>query len=754
MKFNKYQTELTDELLSSLPQEVQDDLLDVLNNIVFVRRLVDPNRPYAKDLKRDDRGRIIVDICNPHILESMDYFRQTAIHYEKYGVLTDLMPNGNPNSEYGKWLHTEIDRIWNGMVRPEDGEWITGDMYFYLNYCPIIQSKVRKGTKQADRITAMPEVWEGIYFRFHYLDQARNGGKYDNWVGGKHAAEIAKRGCSKSYCMAALLAKLFICGENEESYKNVRGLITAYQKEYLNKDGTLNKFVDMIDFSAQHTEFPSRRLKDSLNDMSWKMGYKDLDTGTNKGSGNEVLGVSAKDDIDKIRGKRANRIFIEEYGNFPKIMEMYRILLPSVQEGDISFGMMYLAGTGGSENSDFAGALEMMYNPKGYNLYAIPNVFDKNSQGKQFTIFFFGAYLNRKECYNNDGVSDVIKALIEILYNCYVIKYNSTDPTAITRTKAENPITIQDAIMRRDSTIFPVAYLNDRLSQITENKHILDDVWVGELSIRDGEVIFKPTPDNKAIRSFPHKDNKLEGAIEIFKMPEKDKNGKVYSNRYYAGTDPYDDDTSETLSLGSLFILDIWTDEIVLEYTGRPMFADEFYENCRRALLFYNAVCNYENNKKGLFSYFSKTNSLYLLTDTLEFLKDKDMVKGALYGNKTKGTVATQPVNSYARRCIRDWLLKPIEVTKIGDNGETVETIPLLFKICNKALLQELSLWNADGNFDRVSALGMLMLVREDVLRLLGETKPESNVFDDANYLGNDNFFDKNYHRGKKLILE
>lgn len=68
--------------------------------------------------------------------------------------------------------------------------------------------------------------------------------------------------------MAALLAKLFICGENEESYKNVRGLITAYQKEYLNKDGTLNKFVDMIDFNAQHTEFPSRRLKDSLNDMS------------------------------------------------------------------------------------------------------------------------------------------------------------------------------------------------------------------------------------------------------------------------------------------------------------------------------------------------------------------------------------------------------------------------------------------------------------------------------------------------------
>jgi hypothetical protein len=40
-------------------------------------------------------------------------------------------------------------------------------------------------------------------------------------------------------------------------------------------------------------------------------------------------------------------------------------------------------------------------------------------------------------------------------------------------------------------------------------------------------------------------------------MPEKDRNGKVFTNRYYAGIDPYDDDASETLSLGSLFILDL-----------------------------------------------------------------------------------------------------------------------------------------------------------------------------------------------------
>jgi len=53
-----------------------------------------------------------------------------------------------------------------------------------------------------------------------------------------------------------------------------------------------------------------------------------------------------------------------------------------------------------------------MYNPKGYNMYALPNVYDKSTQGKSWFVFFFPGYVNRKGCYNHDGVSDVIAALI------------------------------------------------------------------------------------------------------------------------------------------------------------------------------------------------------------------------------------------------------------------------------------------------------------------------------------------------------
>lgn len=319
----------------------------------------------------------------------------------------------------------------------------------------------------------------------------------------------------------------------------------------------------------------------------------------------------------------------------------------------------------------------MIYNPIGYNVYALPNVFDRNSQGKQHTVFFFGAYLNRLGYYNENGVSDVVGALIEILSDRYKVKYNTSDPLQLTRTKAEDPITIQEAIMKRDSTIYPVADLTDTINNIDSNPKSLDDIYVGKLSIKDGKVIYAPSMDVKPIRDFPHKDNKLEGAVEIHKMPELDSRGKVYSNRYISGIDPYDDDASNTLSLGSIFIMDLWTDRIVAEYTGRPLFADDFYEICRRLLLMYDARANYENNKKGLFKHFSMHNSLYLLVDALEFLRDKDMIKGdTLFGNKSKGTLATVPIKAYARRCTRDWLLKPVVMMEKVDGVETEVTVP------------------------------------------------------------------------------
>lgn len=1128
IEVNKYQTPLTDELLYTLPDEVRDQLFDIINNVEFVKRLISPSRGYAKDRPRDESGKIIVDLANPHILENMDYFRPTALHYEKYGTLTNLRPNANPNSAYGKWVREEKRRCWEGYVRESDGEWVTGYMYWFLNYSPIMLSKIRKGSKRADRIEALPECWEGIYWRFHCMDQASNGGIYNNFQGGQHMAELASRGKGKSYSLASILNHIFVLGENEEAHEKVKGIVTAYQKEYLTKDGVLNKFVDMANFCASNTQFPRRRLKNSLQEMTWIMGYKDAELDIEKGTQNTVLGVSSKDDESKLRGKRAAKILIEEFGTFPRLTDLYNVLLPSVQEGDIVFGQIYMLGcvcagtkvwtldgrninienlkkedgiigysklpvikdnyvihnngitresigkviepvekdcvkitlsngntlmcstdhpifvqtkssrrlcsykdgnrrktifnesfvrasqlkvgdrvcecrkidvfgnstlfdsrlvgmligdgsygnnetpkyssedrelleyvkgkydtslsathitkkgniyedirvkgicsylkeigiygqvkqakrlpsnyqtltrnatidllsglydtdgtfyskgtksyigltqcnieilkevqvlwrkfgvicsirktnprlspnrkdrnpwftliingadnlklasrvllpivthkkesnqeilsffdtyvpkkikgydkdylvykvvsiedigkqvvynlsactsrtylanniithnTAGDNESDFAGAQEIMYNPKGYNMYALPNVFDKFNQGRPYFVFFFPGYINRKGCYNHDGVSDVIKALIEILLNRYRVKYNSTDPNTIIKTIAEVPITPAEAIVKTGVNMFPVADLTERLGQLDSNPREYDDVYTGDLTLNNSGIVeFRPTSD-MPIREFPHKDNKIEGAFEIFQMPEIDKRtGKAYNARYILGCDPYDDDESNTMSLGSVWVLDLWTDKIVAEYTGRPPFADDFFEKVRRLCLFYNGRMNYENNKKGLFAYFSRMNCTYLLTDQLEFLKDKQMIKDTGYGNKAKGTNATEAINAFARNRLRAWLLKPTTVIQVVDGEETEVDIPNLFTLRSRAFIKELINYNSEGNFDRISAAGMLMLLREDrIILYQGKVSKEKQEAANSSYLGNDPFFKRNY---------
>jgi len=143
--YNSVNTEVS---LAGLKDEIVDEYNKYINNIPFINYMISPNRARAKDRPRSD-GRIIVDLCRPHILEDMEYFRPSARHYEQYGCYTRLRPNPNPNSEFMHWFKEEVNRIWYGYVRPSDGEWIPGEMYFYLNYCPIQIARKVAGKKQS-----------------------------------------------------------------------------------------------------------------------------------------------------------------------------------------------------------------------------------------------------------------------------------------------------------------------------------------------------------------------------------------------------------------------------------------------------------------------------------------------------------------------------------------------------------------------------------------------------------------------------
>lgn len=736
---NEYQTPLTDELLGYLPEEVKEELLDTINSVELIKRLISPDRCYAKDRPRDEQGRIIVDLAHPHILEDMDYFRQPALHFMKHKCYTFLKPNSNPNSEYRKHWDEEIRRCREGYVRESDGEWVTGFLYWFLNYCPMMVNKVIPGTRKAVRIESFPFFFEGIYWRFHYLHQAREAGK--------HAIELAKRGCAKSYSLASIMSHNLILGESTEVKRRVITVLTAYQKEYLSdsKDGTLSKFKPGINFSFKNTPFPRLMLKNSPNEMAWQMGYKD-EFGIESGSLNQVLAVSAKDDSEKLRGKRGWILF-EEMGSFKGLLSLYDITRKSVEDGDYTFATMYLVGTAAEDESDFSSAKTLLYNPDGYNILAIENVYDRPKQGKPTFGFFFPSYVNRAGCYNKDGVSDVTKALIEILLARHKAKY-SADPKSVLRVIAEDPITPAEAIIKVKAAYFPTVALTERLAQLDSDPHAFDDVYVGNLALTSGNKVEFRIGNDVPIRKYGV-DNSTVGAIEIFEMPEKQASGEDFNMRYIVGHDPVDNDQAESTSLSSTFVLDLFTDRIVAEYTGRQAFAEDNYEIVRLLCLFYNAKCMYESNKKGLYGYFSKMDCTHLLADTPEYLRDKQMIKYSAFGSNAKGINASAAINNYANSLIRDWLLQPVP-TIIKENGEEKEVnIPRLYSLRNRALIEELVAYTPELNVDRIRALGMVMLYRQEKIILYKDNlNAKSQEETSSSYLGNDSFFQRNYAQG------
>lgn len=734
---NEYQTPITDTLLGQYPEEVKEQFMEYISTVPFIQNLISPSRPKIQDLPRDEQGRAIVDITNPPIFEDANYFRQAALYFLSEGTYTKLKPNSNPNSEYRKFWDREIDRCYNGLLRESDGMWIPGYMYWFLNYCPMMVNEYKRGNKKAIRKEGFGYFFEGIWWRYLYLNKARENGH--------HAVELAKRGCGKSYSLATIMSKNLIIGESKETNKRNITVLTAYQKEYLkdDKDGTLSKFVPILSHLAKYTPFPRLMLKQSSNEMTWQMGYKD-EYGRSRGSLNQVIGVSAKDDSDKLRGKRG-WILYEEFGNFSGLLELYDVTRKSVEDGDYTFACQYLIGTANNKEANFQSAKTLLYAPKSYNIQDLQNVYDKKGQGKDVFGFFFPAYINRAGCYNKDGVSDVVLALLELLSNRYKAKYGA-DPTSVLRVIAEDPITPAEAIIKVKDAFFNVQALNERAQQLDTNPHLYDDIYIGELFFNSsGQVEFKPT-SAVPIRKYPV-DNDTRGALEIYAMPEKDITGRVFDNRYIIGLDPVDNDIAESSSLYSCFVFDLFTDNIVAEFTGRNPYADDNFEITRKLCLFYNARCLYESNKKGCFAYFQTMKSTHLLAETPEYLRDKQMIKYKGFGSNAYGVNASAAINNYANGLLKDWLNKLVSVTvKKEDGTEDLILIPILYTLKTRALIEEAIQFSPEINVDRIRAMGMVMIYRQEfIIRYGNNMNPKSREEAEKDNPGNDIFFQRNY---------
>ena len=651
---------------------------------------------------------------NKHIYNSIK-FSPAAEFFKKHKCYT-LAPRGT--TDYNTYWEQETDRCLNGYIAP-DGDYITGYHYFYLNYSPIMKLEEVKYTDRngnirtrRERILDFPRFWDYDYYYYNAIEEAEDQGK--------HMSVIKSRQRGYSFKGASMLVR------NYELIPGSKNFAVASEQKFLIGDGLLTKAWQIMDFIDKNTAWAKQRLVSTR--MERVAGYKVTDEfgkQTEQGYMSSISGITLKNDPERIRGTRGKLVLWEEGGKFPGLLDAWRIEQPSVETDDgVAFGLMIAYGTGGTEGASFTGLKELFYKPEAYNVLAFPNIWDDNAE--QTNCGFFVPSWSNLESFDKDGNYIYMdkdgnslreKAIENLIEQRNKIKDGGASQQSIDRFISERPIKPREAVLELGKNIFPRKLLMDQLTRIRTNtklrnmKHIVDLNWDG-----NGQIIATEKKSGD-ITEYPlKKGDKPHGSIVIWEYPIKDPPFGLY----IGGCDPYDHDDSFTNSLGSVFIFkrvkagEAWNDVIVAEYSGRPDTAEEYYENVRKLLVFYNARLLFENERKGIYPYFTNKHCDYLLADQpdkiiSEVFKDSKV-------QRRKGCHMTKQIRAYGEGLILEWLLEEYEPGH-----------PNVERIYSEPLIEELIENDGVKNVDRVIALCMVMIYREELYQVKVSKSQEQN---------------------------
>lgn len=302
-------------------------------------------------------------------------FREDALHYKKYGYYCSDPWGSSAWYEYWK---EQRKRIIEGFE--VGGAKITGDHYFYLNFCPINKSE-DTSSKRSRKVLDFPDFWDGDYDYFWARDIAKKGiceslnlskeeiDRLDNLDEEDKIKEL-----EKYYSNLKLFNKIrpyaleggynLIVGKSRRkgySFKNaavgVKNYFTspnsltiysAYEKKYLYPKGIFTMATNYINFINDNTAWimPSDYVDRTDHRRA---SYKEYKNGVQieKGFKSEIMALTFKDNPDVTRGKDAIDLIIEEAGAFgtPGLLKnCYAASEDTVKDGEIKTGLITIFG--------------------------------------------------------------------------------------------------------------------------------------------------------------------------------------------------------------------------------------------------------------------------------------------------------------------------------------------------------------------------------------------------------------------------
>lgn len=614
-------------------------------------------------------------------------YSPAAAHFLEHGYYTDAIPG---TKAYFDFWDEEKRRCLSGYE--VNGIKISGYHYFYLNYCPIdraIDQVQEDGDVIAVRERTFPAFYDGDHEFFTAVDECRKTNK--------HMTVLKARRKGYSYKAGSMMAR------NYFHLRNSKNFVFASDKQYLIGDGILSKTWDFISFIDDNTAWTQPRLID--RELHKQAGFKKKVNGADVTLGlkSQIIGVSLKDNPDKVRGKAGELIFFEESGSFSGLLKAWEVAMPTMKQGSKTLGVMIAFGTGGEEGVGFEGLEELFYHPEAYNCKAFENIWDDGSFGTNCG-FFVPIYKNLDGFIDKDGNSLIAEA-IAYEEEQRELKRKGNDPKAFDQYIAEHPFNPREATLQVTANMFDITSLKEQYNKVISNELYKIGVTGEMYYTQEGKIGFKPNANLKPIIKFPHrKDDDLAGAVVVYESPYKDLQDRTPGNMYILCHDPYAHaSSSDGISLGAAYVIKLPNNIsqpdniIVASYVGRPATQDDYNRTLFMLAEYYNAKIGFENDRGEVIAYAKRFKKLHLLQEEFEMLDKKDLRSRKV--KRQYGMHMTADRKSQGEIYLRDWLND-----SRGQDEDENYTLNL-HKIYDPALLQELMKFNKKGNFDRVMAL-------------------------------------------------
>lgn len=657
------------------------------------------------------------DLLLNSYFEHTNLFSTEAEKKLKTGVYCGEVYN---SKKYNIYWGEQRERCIHGYINPITKLWIPGYLYGFLNFKPMKILEDPK-SKVSRRILAFPRFWPIHYFYTSALHEAMSQG-LDNVL-------LKPRGTGFSELHS------WIAASDYTFQKENPGFFFVSNEGYLTKDGILTKCWENLDFLNGETERAFRHLRQKKDlDMHKRASKWDPVKQREIRTGGEIIGRII-DHPRKVRGARG-KVFWEESGSFPNMVASWIATKALVEQGGVKFAMQIAWGTGGEQGPGIEGLEELFRNPMSYKCLEYDNCWT-DQVGKPHGFFFptwasMDKYMDEWGNTNFKLAKDHHDHEREVIYKHSPHKYDLHI--------AEYPYTPDEALMRLTGNHFPVAELQKQLLRVRTQSEIEGIKKHGFFSLSEGEVKFNLDAKARPINTYPHKTDgsqNLDGCVTIVEAPLKE-NDKVPANLYEIVVDPfYVDDAEDQTSLGAIYVykkkntlFPTEDDMLVAWYVGRPRRARDFHKIVFQFARYYNAMVHSEilGGGQNLLDYAKENNFLHYCAERPSiFNTDKEHVRSShrlFFINMSKD------LKKIALQDLADWLLQERALKIEGEKTRYILNLELFY---DEGGLEELIKFTQDGNFDRISALLILMVIRREVDRIEAEVQTRQNggsIFD------------------------